>query len=253
MTELFIIFVLVATASGIVVLRHRRSPLVASLERRLPKRVSLSTLILMLSGLGAAGLFAEIAHEVSQRDTTDLDRTVSLSVHALDCTPMDVLMRVFTFIGSAPFAIPFMLAICIWCVRRGARRAALTFIGVAATAEGLNVILKSYYGRARPNLFEEIATLHSYSFPSGHAMASAAVYGMAAVVITRLEPQLTGVLSFFAPLLVFLIGFSRIFLGVHWMTDVIAGFSAGAFLVFVGMFILERGQSRVPLRVDPTR
>jgi undecaprenyl-diphosphatase len=216
-----------------------------ALERRLPKGLSLSTLILLLAGLGALGLFLEISHEVSQRDTSDIDRAVSLDVHALDCAPMDVLMRVFTFMGSAPFAIPFIVVVSAWCLRRGARRAAVTFIGVAGAAEGLNVILKSFFGRARPNLFEEIATLHSYSFPSGHSMASAAVYGMAAVVITRLEPQLTGALAIVAPLLVFLIGFSRIFLGVHWMTDVIAGFAAGAFLVFVGMYILERGQARV--------
>jgi undecaprenyl-diphosphatase len=245
MTELFFVLLLLATAFGIVVLRHRRSPLAVRLEARLPRGLSLASLILLLAGLGTFGLFVDIAHEVVERETTDLDRSMSIAVHALDCGPMDVAMRVFTFIGSAPFAIPVIGLVCVWCFRRAARRAAFTFVGVAASAEGLNAALKGVFERARPNLFEEIATLHSYSFPSGHAMASAAVYGMAAVVVTRLEPRFSTALAVAAPLLVFFIGFSRIFLGVHWMTDVIAGFAAGAFLVLVGMFILERGQKRV--------
>jgi undecaprenyl-diphosphatase len=208
---------------------------------------------LLLAGLGTLGLFIDIAHEVVARETSDLDRTVSLAVHGLDCAPMDVMMRVFTFMGSAPFDFALVAVVTGWCLHQKARRAAFTFLGVAGSAEGLNLILKHFFGRARPNLFEEIATLHSYSFPSGHAMASAAIYGMAAVVITRLEPRLGTPLAILAPLLVFLIGFSRIFLGVHWMTDVIAGFAAGAFIVFVGMFILERGQARVALRADPAR
>jgi undecaprenyl-diphosphatase len=112
-------------------------------------------------------------------------------------------------------------------------------LGVIAVNEGLNFGLKHLFGRLRPNLFEEIATLHSYSFPSGHAMAAAAIYGMIAVVIARLAPSLRLSVGPVAVALALLIGLSRIYLGVHWITDVLAGYAAGATILFGGILWLE--------------
>jgi undecaprenyl-diphosphatase len=110
------------------------------------------------------------------------------------------------------------------------RGGAVTLILVAVVTELLNLSLKEAFQRPRPSLFHEIATLHSYSFPSGHAMTSAAVYGSVAALLARAYPARRRAILLGACSLVFLIGLSRVYLGVHWITDVLAGWAAGAFI-----------------------
>ena len=148
-------------------------------------------------------------------------------------------MRAFTFLGS-PFAvIPLAAIVIVWAVRKKETRAAVTLLVVLLMTEALNVMLKHTFERPRPTLFQEIATLHSYSFPSGHAMAAAAVYGTMGVVVSRLAPTHRGALVVGLPFLIVMIGLSRIYLGVHWPSDVLAGFAAGAFLALAGAMALD--------------
>src|SRR5581483_1693245 len=95
------------------------------------------------------------------------------------------------------------------------------------------------FQRVRPSLWTA-ATLHSYSFPSGHAMAAVAIYGMAAVVAGRLWPRAARGAGIAMPILALMIGISRVYLGLHWATDVLAGFAAGAFILSGGVFLLYR-------------
>jgi len=112
-------------------------------------------------------------------------------------------------------------------------------IAVIAADEALNFYLKHLFERPRPQLFSEIAALHTYSFPSGHAMAAVSIYGMIAVVIARLEPRLRPWIPFAVVPVILLIGLSRIYLGAHWITDVLAGYAAGATLLFAAVFWLK--------------
>ena len=105
--------------------------------------------------------------------------------------------------------------------------------------EVLNVVLKYTFERPRPTLFQEIETLHTYSFPSGHAMVGVAVYGMMGVVLARLAPGRRRLILLLMPGLMFMIGISRVCLGVHWPSDVLAGFAAGAFIVLAGAIALD--------------
>jgi undecaprenyl-diphosphatase len=116
--------------------------------------------------------------------------------------------------------------------------------GTTLATELLNLALKETFRRSRPSLFEEIATLHSYSFPSGHAMASAAAYGAVAVLVARDCPSRAPVAFAAAAVLALLIGASRIYLGVHWMTDVLAGWAAGLFVLLIGAYLLARSDAR---------
>lgn len=106
---------------------------------------------------------------------------------------------------------------------------------VVAIDEARNAYLKHVFERARPRLFEEVATLHSYSFPSGHATAAIAIYGMIAFVVGRLAPRLRLLAAGGALALAVSIGISRIYLGVHWVTDVLAGYAAGAIILSGGI------------------
>jgi undecaprenyl-diphosphatase len=203
----------------------------------------------LLPGLcvAAAGAFARIANEVHEQETSAYDRALSLALHRLDSPIMDAAMRVFTFLGSFPAAAGVVLAVAIWLLRRRDKAGAAMLLGVAVVSELLNLALKETFQRARPSLFTEIATLHSYSFPSGHAMSSAAIYGAVAVLWARAHPGQAMAARLIAAALVLLIGTSRIYLGVHWFTDVIAGFAAGVFVLLTGTYWLQEAD-RAPVK-----
>ena len=182
------------------------------------------------TGLAMLGLFVKIASEVQERETTAVDRAVSLTLHRLDSPLMDAVMRGITFLGSFPAVAAVVVAAAVWRVRSRDRRSAVTLVLVAAVTELVNFALKHAFQRPRPSLFHEIATLHSYSFPSGHAMGSAAVYGSVAAVLARAFPAHRRAILAGACVLVLVIGLSRVYLGVHWITDVVAGWAVGAFI-----------------------
>ena len=197
-------------------------------------------------GLGAVTVFGKIAEDVHERETTGFDRAVSLGFHRLDSPAMDAIMRAFTFLGSFPAIATVVLAAVIVCLRNRDRRGAAFVAGVAAFEELLNLALKETFRRARPSLFEEIATLHSYSFPSGHAMTAAATYGAIAVLVARTRADRAAAAYAISIWVALLIGASRVYLGVHWITDVLAGWSAGAFVLLAGVYLLTRADARGP-------
>jgi membrane-associated phospholipid phosphatase len=198
-----------------------------------------SGVVLGLTATSAAGFFVKIAEDVTMHESNSFDRATSLFLHRFDTPVLDIIMRAFTLIGSFPAIAVVAVAVLIWCWRRGDLEAFTALIAVIAADEALNFYLKHLFERPRPDLFSEIAALHTYSFPSGHAMAAVAIYGMIAVVIARLEPRLR--LWIFAGVvpIILLIGLSRIYLGVHWITDVLAGYAAGSTLLFAALLWLN--------------
>jgi undecaprenyl-diphosphatase len=111
-----------------------------------------------------------------------------------------------------------------------------------AASEGL----KDFYGRPRPELVPHGSYVYSASFPSGHSTLSAAVYLSLAMLISSLEPERgTKRLVFtLAGLLVLGIGFSRVYLAVHWPSDVLAGWSLGAAVALAAWVALLRFAKR---------
>ena len=164
---------------------------------------------------------------------------VSLWIYQFDTPALDKIMQVISDVGSFPALMYVAVIVLTWSWRSRDVGAFAGLLGVIAVDETLNRILKNIFDRPRPNLFEEISTLHSYSFPSGHSMAAVANYGMMAAVIGRLEPRLKGWVNTAVLILALLIGLSRIYLGVHWVTDVLAGYAAGAAILFAGILWLE--------------
>ncbi len=241
--------VALVTALVLVGLARRHGPwLVATADRwlaaaRLPVALTLRELVFAGANLAAIALFAKIAEDVVTRESTGFDHAVSLALHRVAAPWLDVIMRAVTTLASRPLLLVLGLAVVGWCLRRGDRRAALAFAAVAAADGALSAVLKLGFQRARPSLWTGVEMLPSYSFPSGHAMAAVAIYGMAAVVIARLEPRLRRLAALLTPLLALLVGVSRVYLGVHWPTDVLAGFAAGACLLFAGVYVLERGRA----------
>jgi membrane-associated phospholipid phosphatase len=109
---------------------------------------------------------------------------------------------------------------------------------------------KLLIGRHRPEITIDV-TVVSSSFPSGHATAAMAVYGFIAYAIARVLPGVPErfEVAYWTAVLILLIGFSRIFLGVHYLTDVIGGFLVGGFWLLIGFTIAEwnaAGTSALP-------
>jgi undecaprenyl-diphosphatase len=166
-------------------------------------------------------------------DTQQFDAFVRTAVHQLATPGLTRLMQVFSFLGSvaavtALCLVAISLSLYFHCTRT-AVLLAITMLGVAA----LDVGLKHAFHRPRPVAFFG-ATPSSYSFPSGHALGSLCFYGMlAAILAARARGRGAKFCVWIAAaFLVGMIGFSRVYLGVHYPSDVIAGYCAAA--VWVG-------------------
>ena len=137
--------------------------------------------------------------------------------------------RVFTFFGSPAVALAISAVVFVGLYRRRLLVQAALLPLVLGGAELLNLILKLSFHRTRPDV--AFVQIDSYSFPSGHAMISAAAYGALAYLAW---PQLRthgrrALLVAATALVVALIGFSRLYLGVHYLSDVLAGVAGGVF------------------------
>ncbi|MEW6497887.1 MAG: phosphatase PAP2 family protein, partial [Cyanobacteriota bacterium] len=120
-----------------------------------------------------------------------------------------------------------------------------TILVIAAVgAAVLNNLLKILFGRARPELWERIVDVRQYSFPSGHAMISLVIFGMIGYLLSTKFPQWRGWIIGLTIVLVTGIGLSRLYLGVHWPTDIVAGYAAGLVWLFACIFSLQVWQDR---------
>ena len=161
------------------------------------------------------------------------DRAFSLWVHAHSAPWLDQLMLTLTYGGDWRFLLLVTLASVVFLFRWQLGKRAPLLLSLAFSLSYLaNPLLKSIFQRQRPDLWEVFARPSSYSFPSGHAMSAMMVYGIAAFLFAQRYPQHRRVWLCSAASWIFLIGFSRIYLGVHWLSDVVAGFAIGFVFVY---------------------
>lgn len=168
------------------------------------------------------------------------DRRVELLVHA-DVTPhLYGLMTALSFIGSSGSIAVLAFACVVFYLRSGDRWSA-AFIAACPTGAGiLDTALKDLFQRVRPHLWPHAAIIHSYSFPSGHATIGSAFLAGVAYAAWKLYGRRIGALAAsLCALLAAGIGFSRVYLGVHWPSDVLAGFALGLAWVFILVAVLE--------------
>jgi undecaprenyl-diphosphatase len=188
-------------------------------------------------------LFAWVADDVSHDRTIKFDLAGRGQIHSWASPGLTRAMIALSFVGGDGLAIAAVVAVGIF-LRFRWRRAALWLVTTIAGAIVLSVTLKYAYHRPRPAPFFG-ALPHTYSFPSGHALFSFCFYGVLAGLLahrTR-SPLLRILIWISAALLVAGIGFSRIYLGVHYPSDVIAGYLTAALWVST-MVTLDRLRTR---------
>jgi undecaprenyl-diphosphatase len=191
-------------------------------------------LVGFLSALGALLFFAWIAEEMLEGDTARFDSMVTAAVHAHSSSLLTGVMKALTVLGSSGVMTPLSILTLIWCYMRREFHALRTLAGTFGGALALEFLLKLAFHRPRPVPFFDLPAPASFSFPSGHALFSFCFFaGIAALVspgLARLEAKLA--VWSVAIALILGIGFSRIYLGVHYPSDVLAGYAAG--IVWVG-------------------
>jgi undecaprenyl-diphosphatase len=177
--------------------------------------------------------FGLIAWLVSQPGIPPMDTATTAFLHGLANPTLDALMDATTLLGSSPvLAAVVGLAVVHRVVRRRRVEAAFTVIALVGTLV-LNDILKLLIQRPRPG-FDWAEVWPETSFPSGHSMNSFVVYLAIALVIWRLAGRQAGIVAVvFAVVLAVGVGISRIYLGAHWLSDVIGGYLAGALWLLV--------------------
>jgi membrane-associated phospholipid phosphatase len=151
-------------------------------------------------------------------------------------------MKVITTLGNT--VTLYLVVIVVVIAFAIARKWQLAlFVGLGSAVGSLIMVaLKELFSRDRPPMPERLIDLSSHSFPSGHAMCSTIVYGLVAVALYQVSPWVRSHVwvLVFAPLLALSIGVSRVYLGAHWMTDVIAGWILGALFVVAATWITFR-------------
>ncbi|MDP3659654.1 phosphatase PAP2 family protein [Phenylobacterium sp.] len=229
------------------------SPPQGSWLRSVRERLEFRTLALIVAAGACLWAFLEISDDVSENDTASLDRTLLLALrtpgHPADpigSRTFEEAMRDVTALGGFTFLTLLVtltvLALLFYRERRQAIVLAATVIAAQLSAD----LLKGIYARPRPDLVPHGSYVYSHSFPSGHSMLSAVVFLTMAAILSSLQERRSARVFILAVavLLTVAVGISRVYLGVHWPSDVVAGWTLGAAWAFAGRLALSVWRSR---------
>lgn len=193
-------------------------------------------MLLALAGI-ATGVwaFAAIADEVREGDTQTFDRRVLLALRRADGSPigspaLQDAARDVTALGGVVVLGLITTFAAGFLALDGKRHMALFLIGSVLLGSALTDVLKDAFHRPRPDLVPHAAYFSGTSFPSGHSMMSALTYLTLGALLARSQPRaaLKAYYLLVATFLTVIVGVSRVYLGVHWPTDVLAGWIGGS-------------------------
>jgi undecaprenyl-diphosphatase len=187
--------------------------------------------------IGAIWGFVELADEVIEGDTHRLDQMILLMMrNSADLSDpigpgwVEEIARDFTALGGIAILVMIVLATSAFLMMQQKRGAALWLMLSTGSGMLLSTVLKMGFDRTRPDLVPHGSIVYTASFPSGHSLMAAVVYLTIGTLLARVQPRrrLKIYLLTIAILLAVLVGVSRVYLGVHWPTDVLAGWTIGA-------------------------
>ena len=228
------------------------SALVLARSRLHGLRAALGAVVLV--GATAAGLlglaFAWVAHRVRAGSTQAFEEGVLRWVGAHRIPWLEAAMLELTFLGTGTVVLMIAGVAGLFLALTRQRMAAALLLWSTIGAILLNNILKSAFSRPRPELFTWGTHVRTTSFPSGHAMSAAAIYGTIAFLAARLARQRRTRIAIHAgaAIVVCLVAASRVYLGVHYPTDVAAGLLVGLAWSAFCTAALETGQQLVQRR-----
>lgn len=197
----------------------------------------LAVLFTLFAVLAAIWGFVEIGEEVGEGSTRAFDHMILLAMrNPADLTDplgprwLEEIGRDLTALGGTAVLSLLTLSTMGFLLLAGRRRVALVVLIATVGALGVSTLLKQAYNRDRPELVPHGSVVYTKSFPSGHSMLAASTYLTLAALLMRVQRRrrIKAFILIVAVVTTLLVGISRVYLGVHWPTDVLAGWTAGA-------------------------
>ncbi|MFE4426341.1 phosphatase PAP2 family protein [Peribacillus butanolivorans] len=186
--------------------------------------------------------FSIMAFTISAYEFLNFDRAVISFIQGLETPFLTTIMKFFTFIGSSSSIIILSLLVLFYLYKVLKHRLELVlFSAVVVGSPLLNLILKLFFQRARPDL-HRLIEIGGYSFPSGHAMNAFTLYGILTFLLWRHISPMWGrtLLILFSVMMILTIGISRIYLGVHYPSDIIGGYLAGGCWLTISIWVFQK-------------
>ncbi len=184
-------------------------------------------------------IFATLVEDLSEKKAFFFDAPIMLGLHRMASPGVDRFFVVISRLGYQWGVLPVDALIVLWLVLRRRFLDGL-FFGLAVIGSlGLNLAAKMHFARARPDLWMSLAPETTFSFPSGHAMGSV-TFGVA-VTLLMWHTRWRWLIFILAGTFVLLVGTSRVYLGVHYPSDILAGWTAGtAWVVAMYQLVVSR-------------
>lgn len=204
--------------------------------------LSLELVLVLFFSLIAFIIFIKISDLLLDKEISAFDEKIYYWVRYYSSDFLDFIMLGATFLGNRQFIIFFALGVLIYFLFiKPHRWYSIQIPAVALGSISANITLKHLFDRERP-ILEHMVDASGLSFPSGHAMFNLSFYGLLLFIIWKHAPNniIRYTFASLLVLLIFLIGISRIYLGVHYASDVFAGFAAGFLWLILSLVILNQ-------------
>ncbi len=200
---------------------------------------SLAGCFLLLLSLGW------LCQEVLEKETFRWDTAVLLGLHQWANPVLDTVMLSITRLGDPEFVVVIVAVSFGWLLWQQQRLKAGMLLIVCFGTLLLNQGMKLAFARPRPLLWQRLIQETSYGFPSGHALGSLVLYGFMAYVLVNRYPQNARSIYSISVGLIGLIGLSRLYLGVHYPTDILAGYAVGFLWLMTCIVMLRFSSGRL--------
>jgi undecaprenyl-diphosphatase len=204
---------------------------------------------LLIAFFGSLFSFIIMSYLVQAEHLVMFDGVVIDTVQGLEAEGLTVAMKFFTYIGSLKFIVILTIPIFLFLFYVLKHRLEiLVFLSVIYITPILNRLLKLYFHRARPD-FNRLIEIGGYSFPSGHAMNAFSFYSILAFLLWRHVPTGMGRIAviIFSSFMILAIGMSRVYLGVHYPSDIIGGFLASGLWVATVIWFFQRYKEKLEI------
>lgn len=207
--------------------------------RRLPRGLESHTVALIGVSTAAIAACAKVGEDVFNKEAGPFDEPIRSWVLHHQTSALREAFLVITRVGAPSVIIPCTAALGAWLWRKRDLSIAGAVVMSPAVALAIFLAVKRIYRRKRPDGGARLHEL-TYAFPSGHAAAAGAIFGTASYVLWREDMLPRGVAEAFAGTGTLLVGASRVYLDVHWATDVLGGWAVGGLVAALSAVVYER-------------
>jgi membrane-associated phospholipid phosphatase len=204
------------------------APLIAAIGT-----VGLAACLVILLGL------SWLCQEAWEKEAFGFDTTALLWLHQYMNPVLDAVMLKITTLANPEFVVVVVILTLGWLWWKHRRLEAKVFAVACLGASILNQELKLFFAKPRPELWTRLIAENTFSFPSGHALGSLVLYGLLAYILAVQFPKFSHWIYCGAVGIVAAIGGSRLYLGVHWPTDILAGYAVGFLWLMICITMLR--------------